>query len=68
MTPRKKSTQKAKTGPKPMADEPIVIMNIRLPASIKMALDKYAHDDMRPASSQLRLILQERLKEKGYLK
>ena len=68
MAAQKKSSPKAKTGPKPMANEPILIMNIRLPASIKNALDQYAHDDMRPTSSQLRLILVERLKEKGYLK
>jgi hypothetical protein len=64
----RKKTQKAKTGPKPMAEEPIVIMNIRLPLSIKKALDKYAADDARPASAKLRLILQEHLKDKGYLK
>jgi hypothetical protein len=33
----------------------IVIMNIRLPLSIKKALDKYAADDARPASAKLRL-------------
>ena len=60
--------KKARPGPKPMVDEPIVLMTIRLPVSIKQALEKYAHDDERPASTKLRLILQEHLREKGYLK
>jgi hypothetical protein len=64
MPPRKKT----KTGPKPMTAEPIVIMNVRLPASLKKALDKCAADDARPASAKLRLILQEYLREKGFLK
>ena len=64
----RKKTVKARPGPKPMADEPVILMNIRLPVSIKQALDKYAHDDARPASTKLRLILQEYLREKGYLK
>jgi hypothetical protein len=68
MVARKKTSQKTKTGPKPMAEEPIVIMNIRLPVSIKKASDKCAADDARHASSKLRLILQKHLKEKGYLK
>ena len=72
MAARKKpvvrKTERAKTGPKPMAEEPIVIMNIRLPVSIKKALDKYAADDARPASAKLSLILQERLKDKVNLK
>jgi hypothetical protein len=64
----RKKTTKARPGPKPQVDEPIVLINVRLPVSVKNALEKYAHDDARPASTKLRLILQEHLKEKGYLK
>jgi len=51
-----------------MSAEPIVIMNLRLPAPVKKALDRCAADDARPASAKMRLILQEYLKQAGYLK
>jgi hypothetical protein len=65
MPPKKKVRRPP--GPRPM-DTDIVIMNVRVPGKLRDALAAYARDETRPASTQLRLILQEALREKGYLK
>jgi hypothetical protein len=60
--------KKSKAGRKPLAAEPIDVMSLRLPRSLKLALDECAADDARPSSMKLRLILAEWLKAAGYLK
>jgi hypothetical protein len=62
------AVKKSKAGRKPLAPEPITVMSVRLPLSLKQALDKCAADDARPASMKLRLIVQEYLRANGYLK
>ena len=71
----KKSDERAKpvlhrqkAGRKPLAPEPIAVISVRFPLSIKEALDKCAADDERPASMKLRMIIQKYLRETGYLK
>jgi hypothetical protein len=61
------ANKKAKPGRKPLAPEAIAVISVRLPVSLKLALDKCAADDARPASMKLRLIVQEYLKQNGYL-
>ena len=60
--------KKSKAGRKPLAAEPIDVISVRFPRSIKKALDKCAADDERPASMKLRMIVQKYLRETGYLK
>ena len=60
--------KKPKLGRKPIAPEPIAVISVRFPVSIKLALEKCAADDERPASMKLRMIVQKYLRETGYLK
>lgn len=43
-------------------------ISVRLPDATKAAIDKAAADDSRPTASLVEKILNEWLKEKGYLK
>jgi predicted DNA-binding protein len=60
--------KKSKAGRKPLSPERIHIISIRLPHTIKLALDKCAADDERPNSVKLRMIIVKYLREAGYLK
>jgi hypothetical protein len=60
--------KKSKAGRKTLAPEPIDVLSVRFPRSVKQALEKCAADDERPASMKLRMIVQKYLRETGYLK
>jgi predicted transcriptional regulator len=44
------------------------LVTIRLPDEIKKKLDAIAHDEQRPLSNLVRLIITQWLREKGHLK
>ena len=44
------------------------LVTIRIPDEIKKKLDEIAHNDQRPLSNLIRLIITQWLKEQGHLK
>jgi hypothetical protein len=44
------------------------VLNLRVPAQLKAALERAAEEDFRSVSNQAVLLLMESLKQRGYLK
>ena len=54
--------------PKKASERPVMPLSIRFDADVRVALDKAAADDMRPAGVLVQKVMIEWLKARGYLK